>query len=113
MSKELIATKAIKTLAALGYAYVIRTDTGEILRHGEITERKRRAPNPEYADYSAHLASVGLHDLAVGGVLTVDCTGRSLPVLRSRASAYASKAWGNGNYTMQSGENDFSILRIG
>lgn len=113
MSKELLADKAIRTLAALGYAYIIRDPAGQMFTNGEVTDTKRRTARPEYADYTPYLHSQGLGELQVGDVMVTDGGGRDISTLRSRASAYASQNWGKGNHTISTGDGKLTLLRLG
>lgn len=115
MSKADIADKAIRTIKALGYAYVIRSPEGDIISHGEIEPKKRktRVVDPAHKGYTQWLRDQGLETLQAGGYLDIDPGDRNLDALRGIATGYASKTWGAGSYTSSVEGGKLTIVRLG
>ncbi len=112
---------ALETLSAIGCSYkVIGPDSVEVIHDpAHLFEKRKRSAVPNDAPYNygdlKHHYLPYIEDLEVGQVAQIPYTDE-LPysALQSSASAYLSKAWGNGSYTTATNKTTkcLEILRI-
>jgi hypothetical protein len=112
---------ALETLSAIGCSYkVIGPDLVEVIHDpAHLFEKRKRSAVPNDAPYNygdlKHHYLPYIENLAVGQVAQIPYTDE-LPYssLQSSASAYLSKAWGNGSYTTATNKitKCLEILRI-
>lgn len=107
---------AIRLLSVLPVKYKVVTENGEEFGELEVVKQAKRVPrNPhkkwgDIADYAKSF----IGSMEVGEVVFLPCADFDPESLRSSASSWMSKTWGNGSYTtlLSKDHSTVEVLRL-
>lgn len=107
---------AIRLLSVLPVKYKVITEDGEEFGVLEVVKQPKRVPrNPhkKWGDLSEYAKSF-IESMEVGEVVFLPCADFEPESLRSSASSWMSKTWGNGTYTtlLSKDRSTIEVLRL-
>lgn len=115
--KDKALHQALQTLRALKAEFVVRTEGGELHKHGEIEiaekkSKKYAAREFPRGTYTELVKSQGITGMKVGDVLTLNSDGKRKESVRSTAINMATSMWGANSVTTSVNGNKVEVLRI-